>query len=178
MLELRLVITGISIGLLTGVLAGILGKKLFAGKYILRLYFYCLCGFAGGGLAFYLLYTYAPQPVRQETAVKHNITEINNPADFEAQVLTCKIPCMVKFTADWCAPCKQLEPILKQLSEKYRGKVNFFTVNVDSQEAIAIKYGVKSLPTVILFKDGKPQKILEGLHGTNEYEEILSSCVK
>ncbi len=62
---------------------------------------------------------------------------------------------MVDFFADWCGPCKMIAPVIEDLSGDYEGKVNFIKVNVDQEGALAQRYGVMSIPTLILFKDGE-----------------------
>lgn len=62
---------------------------------------------------------------------------------------------VVDFNATWCGPCKMLGPVLEDLSGEYEGKVNFFGVDVDDNQDLAIKYGIQSIPAIVVFKDGK-----------------------
>jgi len=73
---------------------------------------------------------------------------------FDAEVLASKIPVVVDFGADWCHPCRQLDPVVEQLAEELKGKVSFRKVNT--------RFGVFGLPTLILFKDGEPKERLMG----------------
>ena len=76
-------------------------------------------------------------------------------ANFEDEVLKSKVPVLVDFWAVWCGPCKMVAPVLTKLSEKHAGKLNVGKVNVDEQMELAEKYSISSIPTLILFKDGK-----------------------
>ena len=75
-------------------------------------------------------------------------------ASFEQDVLKSPIPVVVDFWAVWCGPCKVIAPIIDQLAAEYDGKVKFVKLDVDENPETAIKYGVRSIPTVIFFKDG------------------------
>ena len=75
---------------------------------------------------------------------------------FEQQVEKSSIPVLVDFWADWCQPCKMIAPIVDELAEEYDGRIAFTKVDVDSEQNIAIKFGIRSIPTLLLFKDGNP----------------------
>jgi thioredoxin 1 len=94
--------------------------------------------------------------------------------EFENEVIKSEKPVIVDFYADWCGPCKAMEPIFDQLSKKYEGKVKFVKLNVDENQSIAIEYGVMSIPTLIIFKEGKPVDNLMGLQDENSLEEKLN----
>ena len=79
-----------------------------------------------------------------------------NDQNFEAEVLGVKEPVLVDFWAEWCAPCKAMDPILEQLGEELAGKVKIVKLDVDGNPATAVKYNVRAMPTLILFKDGQP----------------------
>ena len=76
-------------------------------------------------------------------------------SSFEADVINSATPVVVDFWAEWCGPCKQIGPSLEELSEEMAGKVNIVKVNVDDNPNAAAKYGVRGIPTLLLFKDGK-----------------------
>lgn len=79
-------------------------------------------------------------------------------AGFEKDVLQSELPVFVDFYADWCGPCKMIEPVVEQLAEEYTGRVKFVKLDVDANPDIAVKYGVMSIPTLIIFKGGKEFK--------------------
>ena len=78
-------------------------------------------------------------------------------ASFEETVLKSKLPVLVDFWATWCGPCKTIAPILDKLATKYAGKITIAKLDVDGNQAAPAKYGVRGIPTLILFKDGKAQ---------------------
>lgn len=83
--------------------------------------------------------------------------------NFEDKVLKSGIPVLVDFWASWCGPCKMLAPTVAQIAEEYSGKIKVGKVNVDEEESLSREYGIVSIPTVILFKNGKPEKTSIGL---------------
>lgn len=83
--------------------------------------------------------------------------------NFEDEVLKSEIPVLVDFWASWCGPCKMLAPTVAQIAKEYSGKIKVGKVNVDEEESLSREYGIVSIPTVILFKNGKPEKTSIGL---------------
>ena len=77
-------------------------------------------------------------------------------ADFEEQVENATTPVLVDFWADWCAPCKMIAPIVEELANEYDGKVAFAKVDVDANPETSIKFGIRSIPTLLVFKGGQP----------------------
>ncbi|GAB1482175.1 thioredoxin [Treponema sp.] len=75
--------------------------------------------------------------------------------NYEEEVLKSTIPVLVDFWAEWCMPCKMISPILEQIATEYEGKVKVAKVNVDQEGELAGQFNVVSIPTIILFKDGK-----------------------
>jgi thioredoxin 1 len=86
-------------------------------------------------------------------------------ASFEVDVLNAKEPVVVDFYADWCPPCKMMEPAIEQLSGEFAGKVKIGKLNTDENQEIAIRYGVMGIPTLGLFKAGKLVDRLVGFPG-------------
>ena len=78
-----------------------------------------------------------------------------NTENFDAEALQSGEPVLVDFWAQWCGPCRMLSPLLEQIAGEMEGKVKFGKLNVDEAPAIAAKYGVQSIPTLLLFKEGR-----------------------
>jgi len=84
---------------------------------------------------------------------------------------------LVDFWADWCGPCRMLAPVIEQLAEDYAGKVTVAKVNVDNEQELAAKYGIQSIPTVILFKDGKPVAKQIGVQPAAAFTKIIDEGI-
>jgi thioredoxin 1 len=84
---------------------------------------------------------------------------------------------LVDFYADWCQPCRMLSPTIAAIAEDYAGKIQVGKLNIDNAQNIAAKYGVMSIPTVILFKDGVAVEKKVGLSPKNVYEKMIDSAL-
>ncbi|MCH5209744.1 MAG: thioredoxin [Oscillospiraceae bacterium] len=98
-------------------------------------------------------------------------------ANYEGEVLNSDKPVLVDFWAPWCGPCQMLGPVIKELSEEYDGKIKVCKVNVDNEGAIAAQNAIVSIPTVILFADGKPVKKIVGAHAIDDYEDEIDKII-
>ncbi len=98
-----------------------------------------------------------------------NITD----KEFEEKVLKSKTPILVDFWAEWCGPCKMAEPVLDELSDEYKDKAIIGKVDVDQNQESSQKYGIMSIPTTVMFKDGKEVGRQIGFAGKNAFEEVL-----
>ncbi len=97
-----------------------------------------------------------------------------NEANFEKEVLSSEIPVLVDFWAPWCAPCKTLGPIMDSIQEKVKGKAKICIVNVDENPELADKFGIRSIPTVITFKQGQNTDVFVGINHEITYLKSLN----
>jgi len=99
--------------------------------------------------------------------------------NFEQEVLQSKIPVVVDFWAPWCGPCRIVSPIIEDLAKEYEGKVKVGKLNVDENNQTASQYNIMSIPSILIFKNGKPVKTMVGAQGKEGYkreiEEVLAS---
>lgn len=93
--------------------------------------------------------------------------------NFEKEVIQSEVPVLVDFYADWCGPCKMMGPIIEELATEYEGKVKVGKINVDNSPETAAQYRVMTIPTIILFKDGKPTQTTVGVVAKSKLEEFL-----
>ena len=98
--------------------------------------------------------------------------KINGEA-FEREVLENSKPVLVDFYADWCGPCKMVAPVLEELDSEYAGKAVFVKINVDDSQDLAMRYGVLSIPTLILFKDGNQVEKTVGFSGKPQLKSMI-----
>jgi thioredoxin 1 len=93
--------------------------------------------------------------------------------DFDQQVLQSDIPALVDFWAAWCGPCRTVGPIVEELAEEYKGKVKVAKLDVDNNKQVASKYGVRGIPTLMLFKDGQIVDQIVGAVPKSRIKELL-----
>lgn len=105
------------------------------------------------------------------------VSEITR-GNFEEEVLKAEIPVLVDFWADWCGPCRSIAPVVEALSEDYRDKLKFAKVNVDDLPDIASRYGIMSIPTILIFHKGKIVSQVVGAQSKAQFKNILDEALK
>lgn len=98
-------------------------------------------------------------------------------ADFDREVLQSQVPVLVDFWAEWCGPCKMIAPALDELARDYDGRVKVVKVNVDHNRSSAMKYHVRSIPMLLLFKDGQIQATQIGAVGKGQLTQLVDKAL-
>jgi thioredoxin 1 len=104
------------------------------------------------------------------------ITDVSD-ATFESEVLKSDIPVLVDFWAEWCAPCRAIAPIVKELAEEYKGRVKIVKINIDESQQTPGTYGIRSIPTVLAFQGGQVVGQLQGARPKAAFEELVQGLV-
>ncbi len=101
-----------------------------------------------------------------------------NDSNFDQMVLHAEKPVLVDLWAAWCKPCLMVAPILDELAEEYDGKINFVKIDVDQNPKTAAKYGIMSIPTLLIFKNGEPVSHMVGLRPKEELKQSLDDALE
>ena len=104
--------------------------------------------------------------------------EIHSAADFEKEIINHKGYALVDFWATWCPPCRMMAPVLESAEQQLGDKINFVKVDVDEQQQLATEFDIMSIPTRVVFKDGKPVKRMSGYRPLDTFVEELKSAVE
>jgi len=97
--------------------------------------------------------------------------------NFHEEIVEADIPAMVDFWAEWCGPCKMVGPTVEALAKEYDGKVKIAKMNVDENRETPAKFGIRNIPTLILFKDGEVAQTIVGAHPKSHLEEELKKLL-
>ena len=106
-----------------------------------------------------------------------NVIELQGEENFNTDVLNSDKPVLVDFCAEWCGPCKQLSPTVEEIAAENQDKLKVCKMDVDSNREIAAKYGIRSIPSLIIFKNGEPAGVEIGALSKQQLEEFISTVV-
>jgi thioredoxin 1 len=105
-----------------------------------------------------------------------DVTSIGD-GDFQKEVLESSQPVLVDFWATWCGPCRAIAPVVEELASQYKGKIKFSKMDIDEHQATPQQFGIRSIPTLLLFKDGKVVQQIVGAVPKAKLEEALRKVV-
>ena len=103
-------------------------------------------------------------------------TEVTD-GTFETEVLKADKPVLVDFWAPWCGPCRMVAPVVEELSEEYSGKVKFLKLNTDDNVNTAATFGIRSIPTLLMFKGGKPVDQIVGFRPKGDLKKVIDKAL-
>lgn len=100
-----------------------------------------------------------------------------NNDNFEQEVLQSELPVLVDFWAPWCGPCKMVGPVVESLAQDNAGKINVGKVNVDENKELAVKYGVRGIPTLVVFKSGSEAQRVVGAQSKGQLQKVIDGVI-
>jgi len=114
---------------------------------------------------------------KEKTAMASEKVMHISDSEFESKVLQGQLPCLIDFWAPWCGPCKAIAPVIDELAEEFDGKLQIAKMNVDDNPATPGKYGIRAIPTLILFKNGEKVDQITGAVGKSQLTEMIKKAV-
>lgn len=96
---------------------------------------------------------------------------------FEAEVLRSELPAIVDFWAEWCAPCRQIAPVIAELAATYGGRIKVVKMNVDENQSTPARYGVRAIPTILAFRGGQVVEQITGAQRKAAFEEMAKKLI-
>ena len=112
----------------------------------------------------------------EQITVSDKISHVSE-ANFEAEVLNSEVPVLVDFWAEWCGPCKMIAPILEQMVDEYGDRLKVAKMDVDANQQTPMKYGVRGIPTLMIFKDGNVEATKVGAVSKSQLSEFIDSAL-
>ena len=106
-----------------------------------------------------------------------NVIEIRDEENFNNDVLNSEMPVLVDFWAEWCGPCKQLAPTVAEVASEKSETIKVCKMDVDSNREIAAKYGIRSIPSLIIFKNGEPAGVEVGALTKQQLEDFINTTI-
>lgn len=108
--------------------------------------------------------------------MSENVTNVTD-SDFDSQVLQSDVPVLIDYWAEWCGPCKMIAPVLEEIAEEYNGKLRICKLNIDENPDTPPRYGIRGIPTLMLFKDGEVEATKVGALTKSQLSAFLDSNI-